>query len=650
MTKLRASTAIRSILPILTTMIPSISMVVYGVMNNHWFLEDDTLSIQMGHVSPLRYFLPDGTGRFIPFYWLSHWLTFKLLAVTPWALTLCHGVYLMISVMFAYLITMEFGGKLAGIIAGWMVALNLATAENLYTLSKNENGQLPFFLAATWMICRRAGRRAPSSPWLEAGLYMAVILCGAMFKETGILLGATSGLWLLSLIASGRLRSDWREVLMPMAGCVGAGVDAVVVLARNWSGATYFNSAVAATGGTFISRIHLLEMLSREWHSSFIILAGLPAGAWLAWRLTGPGRLAIGLVTAQLAILIAFFSLLTFTFVYYLQVPVALGAILIAGACGRTAKNAGAWIKGPLIATLCLLTAWGAQRAVIGASVLTGFGWIEERLTADVIRERPERVVFYWSGTRATHFFAKYNWVDLNQVPVRIVLAGFTAEYTPEFTHIPLRDLRQGDWIVEQFGPPQNGASPLRGVRLVRNPELGLVTREEKSILPLRTIIKDRIEFPAIGNPLFSHPAQSYIESRVYQVTRAPDVTFEGLTADLWMGANATMWIRGSFHGAVILHLSPFAPPSRPAFKLHFTAGGREIASCGNPAESALVCRVQTDWGSLPAEADGWIKVELSADAKSPLELGLSPDPRPFSYHFGPTIAAGAEALTEPPT
>lgn len=76
----------RLLLPPLVGLTPALLLSAAALAYNRFQLEDDAMSI-MWTRTPINqfsvFFSSGAAGRFMPFYWLSHWLTFRLLPEPP---------------------------------------------------------------------------------------------------------------------------------------------------------------------------------------------------------------------------------------------------------------------------------------------------------------------------------------------------------------------------------------------------------------------------------------------------------------------------------------------------------------------------------------------------------------------------------------
>jgi len=621
---------------------------------NRFQLEDDAISIFWAR-TPISQFISvffgsGAAGRFMPFYWISHWLTFRLLPEAPWSLTLFNVGYLLAAVALVYSLARALAGNLAGVLAAWFFTFNLATMETLFTLSKNENGQLPFWLLSLLLLTRAVGGgETPTRRW-ALPLFAFAVLSACFFKETGVLLAAPLAVgFVVALKGRGLSARDRRR----MAGFVSAGLavvcaDLMVIYLYNRHGDTYFTSNVIHASGGLLSRFHYLDMFNRDRMLATLLIGGLAAGAALTVREIGARRLAAALLTAQLAVFIGFFGLLAHAQVYNLYAGAAFAAVLLGAVLARLGQVGGVG-RGVALAAFLLLGVWGGQRTATGVGALLGFGWIEDRLTAAVVEHRPARLLFYRSGSRSTHFHAKYTWNDLHQVDVQIALLDFPTDADPELPHLTMRDLQPGDWIVEQFAPHLNAANPLRGIGFVRLEKHGLVDSTGQTLVPVEIIDDFRVSYPAfVNNPVLGLSPSSYIRSRIYRVTGTPHVAFEGLDADLSMGQEATLWVNTMRGEPITLRAEVVAPGERRReVGLSVLAGERPVADCPPDVDGRVICTFSPAGKEAPVEAGWWRFVLRARHAYAQQESGVNTDLRRRSLKFSPTLETGvAQAVS----
>ena len=185
-------------------LIPALIVSIASAIYNRFTLVDDGMVLEVSTRHAFSDLLtPTGAGRFFPAYWIYHWVMFRLLPAQAWVPALANGMLLLLTVTLAYLLARRMAGSWAGVAAAWLLCLNFATAETLFTLSKSEIKQAPLLLGVILLVDDLlAGRRAPA--WKLFLVIPALAVLATLFKETGILLLVPLVIALLPSISKSR--------------------------------------------------------------------------------------------------------------------------------------------------------------------------------------------------------------------------------------------------------------------------------------------------------------------------------------------------------------------------------------------------------------------------------------------------------------
>ena len=629
----------RRSLILLAAFAPLLALFFYTVTHANFALIDDGMTLLSSSQPPMSYFHIGDSGRFVPLYWLTYWTLFKLLPMQPWAMALGNGLFMLGSGYLVYRLANLLSGAIAAIVAVWLFSFNLAAIENFFTYGKAEPRQLLFWLIALELLIH-ASRNGLSSRSLWPSFWLVLMtLCACMSKETAFLLAVPLLLHGLMVFMTRDGAIPWRSLLLPLVGLVTIALFLIPVALHNMAPGTYARSHVIGEGFHWAESAKL--MLSKNSALSALVAVGLVVGGWLSFSAI-KGTWATLLLWSQLAAVVLFLSLVKSQHPYYLLPAAALSAVLIPAALQSFSTR----FPGRVIAWSLtgLLLAAGAAASLTGAATLTGWSWLYGQLTAAVIKDRPTRVLFHVAGNPEVHAEAGLTWNHLNRVPVSVGLLNTPANNEPDQLHVSYRELRPGDWIIEQFGSPYNIKIPFRDLRIARPVDFALLSNSGVSVLPLKLHARFAAHYPAFGHSPFL--PKSFLEWRIYEVTSEPVLVFEGLDEGRWMFAESKIWIKATqVKHPLQLRMRPFVPPDGKGNRLHIYSGDREVADCPT-TQGIAICEVPPKAWAGPRDAEGWVELRLRAEyTYCPLELGISADPRHFSFNFEPSYQAGLDGL-----
>lgn len=611
---------------LLLALAPAVITGVFLVCTAHYGFLDDGVTVLMSRGSQAHAFKVGGAGRFMPAYWLYFWGLFKVFPEHPATLAAGNAVTLLLIAGLAYRFTRRLSGApWAAVGAAWLVTLNSATAEASFTLSKVETEQLIAWLIALMLLI--PGETRLARLWMRIALMVICAgLCG-LYKETGVLLlvplavGAVA--WWRGVIAE--RRAEYLGMLL--AGALPLLAIGGVIALRSVGAGSYAREHVMQ--GQAAPHLSPALLISKDWALSALFACGLLAGPFLILRREAHARLAAGLAWSQLVVLVAFFCTLRAMHLYYLVVPAALAACLSFAAVSLIDATA---LRRVFLVLFAGLSLWTVDHGITAGSALTGWSWLYGRLTEAVRTGRPSRVLFYRAGGTEVHSEARQMWTQVHPVGTEVGLLGGPDDGSG-LPVVPFRALRTGDWIIEQFGPEINRANPIR--------DLGVAWPEDYALAPGRVKVvryaQYRARYPAYGRgmTLLSSHRKGAITWRISVVDEPPQVDLEGVGIDNWLEPVAALWIAERRVDPVILNLLPFAPPG-PGFenRLEFVGhDGRVVTSCRitTPAPCAIAPAQLSD---VPRH-EGWMRLGMRAERSfSPLELGLSPDPRKLSFNI----------------
>ena len=629
------------------SLLPALVLTAFAIALNRFTLIDDGVILVQSHGATfLDNFRIGESGRVFPFYHLYHWILVRCLPSEAWVFSLGNGLFLLVAAAQVRWFARRIGGPGAGVAAVWLFTLNLSTVENLFTLGKSEPKQLVFWLACLALMGRALEGEPSRFRRIEAPLMFCFAAATVLFKETGVLLVVPLSVFtVLTLKAWRTLRASERRrrlilvvaALIPLAGSVGA------VVVHGMRPGAYPRSVVI---GGAVATTSWLPLLGRDIVVAVLLFAGLMAGLLLALRPASGDRLPTLLLVQFLAV-VGFFTVIRAGMLYYYYPAVALAAVFVGGAMATIAVGGRTW-KGAFVVLIALLLVYGTGRSVSGASALVAWSGLYDRLTDIVVKERPERVFFHQAGSLETHEEARLWWAVLNRMPVTVgVLDSPASDMMPQILPVTSRDLRDGDWIIEQFGTRRNARIPFRDVNVTRSIEHALIAPGGQALLRIRLLHEYEARFlaPSTGLTLLSFGTTS-LQWRIYRVTETPRIILDGLDADSWMREQASLMIRTDGRARVTLRFFAYVSPSEGwSNQLAVYADGEPIARCPAERQGVSVCGFDVGPGSTRPGLDGWIVLELRAlQTFSPLRAGLSRDSRNLSFDFGPTRRAGAAA------
>ena len=621
----------------LVALAPAVIIVLFSIKLNHFAFLDDGVTLLTTRGTVLDAFRMPDHGRYFPFYIAFHVVLMSVLPPQPWSFSLANGVLLLVGAWQVQRFARLLAGRLAGIAAAWLFVLNLSTVENIFTLSKAEPKQLVFWLATLTLLGRALKGTEDRLTRFEAPLMFFCATATVFFKETGLLL------WFPLSLFAGMTWRTWsashpelrqRRLGLLVAGVLPLALSTAIVFTYGIRRGSYAREQVigGAERALFPPPLPGHDVLLAS-----VLVAGLIGGLFFIVG-SAKERGLVALLWVQLAAFAAFFAALRAWMPYFYLTGVALAAVLLSAALLNPAIRAPA-IRTAAAAVILFVIGGGITRSVAGASALAGWSSLYDRLTTTVVTERPPRVFFHRTGSWEVHVEARMFWEALHGL--RIVVGVLDADPAPYVPAVTRRDLRAGDWIIEQFGTPRNVEVPFRDLGATRPLHHGLINRDG-TFLPLRLVHTFRAEFPVPPRGLsLLRLRRTYLQWQIYQVTETPRLIFEGLDEDDWMGRSARLWIRAPVAGPVAVRFRPFVHvPSggRYANELLVYAGDTVIARC--PVADQGVSRCAFGPMRAPDEDDveRWAVLDLrAATTFVPRGLGVTPDTGNFSFNFGPT-------------
>ena len=623
---------------VVAALAPAVVLAGAGVWLNRFTLIDDGVTLVTSlYGGPLSAFTVPDTGRYVPFYFMLPWLMMWVLPPQPWSFSLVNGLFLVVGAWQVALMARRLAGPWAAVAAAWMFGLGLTTVENVFTLGKAEPKQLVFWLGVL-LLLGRTMRDVDNSPMpLETPLMLACAAAAVLFKETAVLLWPP--LFFVAILTWRERRAldprhVRRRVRLLVAAAIPLGVTTVMVLAHGMRQGSYARERVVGSSpllGLLDPRLPTHDALLAT-----LLVSGLLGGVFLIARRDEAAF--AGLLLLQLGAIVAFFAAIRASMLYYYLPAVALAAVLLSAALFAATTGHALW-RVAAGTVIVFLVACGASRTLAGAWGLAGWSRLYDRLTAAVVTARPPRVLFHRAGSEETLFEARLVWDGLHKVPVRVgTLDGGPALEADAFTR---RDLRAGDWIMEQFGSLANEAIPFRDMNATRPVEHALIDPAGRARLPVRLVRAYRSEFPVPPQALTPRWSDwAHIEWRIYEVAETPHVVVEGLDDDDWMGGSARLWIHGDQREPVTLRFTPFVHPGSGVYdnELLVYAGETLVTRCAAARHAVLSCTVDPARGQRDAAGTGWSRWDLrAAKTFSPKALGVSADPRSLSFNFAAT-------------
>lgn len=634
---------------LLLAILPALIVSICAVAFNHFALIDDGVQIAAAK-GPLRYiFITDG-GRFFPLYYFYNWLSVRILPICPWAFSMANGVFLVIAAYQVWALARRWSGPLAGIASAWFFTLNLATIENFFTLGKAEPKQLVFWLLALRLLVDALDTDVDEGRIRKPAMLLMAVLAALLIKETAILLSVPFGLFALLTL------SDWKQLssvarryrlCLLVAGIIPLSFSLITTLRIGMRDDSYARQRVMKS--PFTESSSLLPLLRVDALLTILLLAGSAAALYLMF-IPGPRRRsAIAVIGVQLFAIFGFFTLIQARMLYYYYPAAALASIFV----GITLFPAAASPRWKAISAMFSLSflAYCISLSFAGAAALSGWSWLHDRLTRAVITEKPARVFFYQAGSWEVHQEAKVVWNGLHKLPVQIGVFATEKYSEPAINIINPRELRSGDWILEEFGTAENSRIPFRDLNVNLTQNYGLATQPAQSLWPIALRHQFTAHFPLPTNRWFPrYKSTTFLQWRIYEVNSTPRFIAEDIDADRWMGKTAAVWIK-SGSPPVVLRFQPYVPPQGFGDShLLIFAGKQLIVDCPVAKTGITICRFDPAQVAANQIVDGWMHLELRASKTfCPKELGISADTRNFSYNFGPTWAAGLPGLFSEP-
>ncbi len=632
--------------------LPAFLLVIASTALNRFALLDDGVLLAGTRGQFLDNFRIGDSGRFFFLLSVYQWVLVRVLPPQPWAFSVGNGVLLIIAACQVHYLARRLAGPLAGIAAAWFFTLNLSTVENIFTLAKAEPKQLVFWLAALALMGRAIEGTANRRGRFEAPLLFLCTTGTVLTKEAGVLLFAPLALLAVSTIGKWttlQRRDRRRRLTLIAAGVAPLAGFAALVLLYGLRAGSYGRAVVTAqplTLGHFV-----VAFLATDAIFAIMLVAGLLAGLLLVFCRLLPARGAlVSILLMQLVALVAFFTSIQATMLYYYYPAAALASVLLGAVLFNPIVRTIPWRMAAALVTLVLLL-YGVDRTIAGASALSVWSGLDDRLTNAVISERPARVLFEQAGSWETHVQARLVWGELSRLPIGVGVLDRPGDPEPFIPTVSIREVRTGDWIVQVFGTSLNARIPFRGLTITRSPEDSLMNDVGDSLLPVRLVheFKGRFGFPAHRFALFT-PRRSYILWKVYQLVGTPRAAFENLDTDRWMSSHAELWVRDPSGGMTLRFTSYIPDGAQYANELTVYAGVSVVARCPGMPRGVSRCNVDLASVAGRTNVEGWVRLEMRA-AKTfvPREFGAIADSRNLSFNFKPTWEAGAGKLFSEP-
>ncbi len=627
---------------------PAVVMWGLSVWLNHFALIDDWVDYFVGR-GPLYGALQAAQwGRFNFLHWIYFWAVAHIVGDSAASWSFLNGLSVNVAVLQVYGLTLRLGGSGLGAIgASWLFALNVATAENIFSLGKPEPRQIICILAVLLLLIRALGESGArgSGHWEGAWLFISAS-SAILFKESGVLLAVP--LVVVALITAaqwrvtGPLERRRRLVALAAAGvpvATGSLVAWFVGLRRGSYGREQILAAPMS-----------LDNMNPALYESEAVLAVLIAGGILAGvalaLAPGKGRASAAIVLADVAAFAAFYTYARSASPYF-YFTAAGPAMCLIGSFLLPAERKGPWRRVAGMAVVGVFLALGGVRAMATGSALSAWSWLHHHVVRAVADGRPRRVVFHQSGHAELYIQAYFAWALVGDLPIEIGVLDSPHKVDP-VKAVASHELRPGDWIMEEFGSPQNVGLPLRGLQATRSLDDGLMGSAGAPLLPIRLMHAYKASFSYPSGAFDLHPGRRhFLEWRIYEVTERPLIILSGLSGGRWMERAARLWIRPKQVECVALRFWPFDGAVRAGserLELIVRDGGRTLHRCPSAPAGVSTCIVDTR-GLGSADVD-WIGLELhSSFAVSPLSLGRSADPRALSFNFSPTWETGLAGL-----
>jgi hypothetical protein len=625
-------------LQFLSALLPVLLFLAWGLAQNHLALIDDGITIataQMRFLDLFRATLSTGSERFVPLYFVYHWVLLRLLPRSAWSLTLGNGLCLGAIAVFVLLLVRRRAGVPAGIVAAWLVVLNSAAADNAFSLSKPEPKQLVCWLAALFLIDRALAGTTGRWRFLAPPLMLAATTGAVFVKETGVFLALPCIMLAVHVLTRpGRSRAERGAGLaLALAGALPPLLAAGLILSRGFGGANSYGRR------HFMSQTPppLAQLPSLDWQVSLLFAAGLAGGVYIIWRRwrTAEGWFAAMLASQLLASLLLFSRKIE-PKIYYLFPAVAFAVILAvwAGTLATGATRRREWWWWAAGSALV----WGATHAFVVAQALAGWGWLHDQVVRHVLHERPARVAFVNPVNPENVYEAELLWTLLHGLPIRVGLLGGASKNRPPVVRmINPSELQAGDLLVEEFGAAGNRDFPLRDFQNENPVSPPPDSRRSLPMVPFETTRLLTARFPAFRQaPVIGLP-ERFITWRISRVTAPANFGFGDVDWDGWMGATAQLFVNARRVTRLKLRFTTFRGGRGGAERLLIDAGGRRVADCPALPVGETECLVPLTTLPVQPDSEGWMSLRLSADRTcSPADYGI-PDSRQLSFKLSPT-------------
>ncbi len=626
---------------------PAVLLAALSLKLNHFALIDDWVNLVQASAGFRDNLAIHDSGRVNFFYRLFHWAVIRVLAPEAWALSLANGACVVVGAFQVHrLATRGLGGALpGGVAAAWLFTLNTATAEGLFSLGKTEPKQLVCWLLVLALLVRALRPGAPGRAATAALMGGVATAAAFLFKETAVLLAVPLGLLaLMTARAWPRLTThERRRRAGLLAACaIPLAAGTTLIVAYGLRAESYPRQLMSGPVGL----THLDVLAQTDAGLAAMVTAALLLGTVTALRSRhGP----VLLLTAQLGAVAGFYTLLRTTGPYSYYPAAAMAAVVL----GRVLFPPGerhVVARRVAGAVAVVLVAYGGVRALSGGLALGGWSWLYDRLVSVVGAERPPRVMFYRSGGWEVYVEAKLVWETLRGLPVVTGVLDPAEAPGEGVRRFGSRDLRPGDWILEQFGAARNARVPFRDLNVTRREDHALAGLGGEGLLPARVAHRYVARYGWPAGKLDLWPGSTWLEWRVYEVTAAPCVVLEDLAADHWMGERAGLWVRRGGWERVILRIRPFvASVDGRTFQnqLDIRQGETAVARCPVRGAASPPCVLEASAFRLPGDGQ-WTRLDLIAEKVFvPRALGIGRETRSLSFSFRPTWEAGHAALLE---
>jgi hypothetical protein len=610
---------------------PALVFGAHALWNAQFTLIDDGWALYVAaQESPFG--IGDVAGRFRPLYWLYNWLLVRTLPVAAWSFALGNAVIMTLTVWLLYRIGRRLSSRFGGLVAAWLSVACLPYVENLYTYGKQEPRHVLFWVLVCLVLARACEVRQRTVRAILVGILPGVAC--VLSKETGVLIAGPAAViilawWLTRRHATGMPAS---AAMTALAAALPAFAVTILLVVLSRRSGNYAQTYLSLGTGSWLH----LSMFDRDAILTLLLTAGHLAALCLPLAQRGPRRIAYLALTAALLAQTSFFVLVPNALSYYLLTPAVLSALLAGCGADWLLASGRRWL---VVGAVGLLAGCGLVSATRYAAALVGWSWLYGRLDKAVSIGRPARAFFHEAGSPEAHVEADLTWRRLHGIQVTVGVLD-CSRFEPGIPCITGRDLRAGDWIIEQFGDPAcNPRIPVRDLNAARSTSEALLA-EGRSALPVFEIGRYRATFSCPVDLFRAHP--TFLEWRIYRVTQTPTITWPGLPADGWLSANSRIVVQPKSYRALRFPLWAYLPRGTEN-RLEIRTAERLLATCGaTPVPQD--CEVPLDLAR--AEPSEWLELRLlPAACYVPRDYGMGDDPRCFSFNLSLARAAGGAVL-----